>query len=264
MSTKKIQLIIRDAGIASRRQAEEMIRHGRVKLNGQIVEDPAAVADPEKDYIKVDNKLLAPTDGDMRYYLFNKPRNVVSTMKDPEGRPCVGDIIRILKKRLFTIGRLDFDAEGLMILTNDGVVAQKMSHPSYKIPRTYMVKVRGRPEDRRLSWIRKGMDLGDGERVGDVEWKVVLEQKQTTWLRVTLYEGKKNELKRIFFRIGHPVRKIRRIAFGPLVLGKLSVGAWRDLTSAERSKLQQLARHDGTTTSPSNPSKLRKSIVRKS
>ena len=237
MAQKRVQLIIRDAGLASRRKAEEMILEGRVTLNGSIVTDPTMTADPERDHIKVDGKLLLRPDSAKYYYLFNKPRNVVSTMSDPEGRPCVGDLLKPLKKRFFTVGRLDFDAEGLMILTNDGQLAQKLSHPSHRIPRTYLVKVRGTPEDRLLSTIKRGMRIGDGERLGNVLWSVVKKQKTTTWLRMVLYEGKKNEIKRIFLQIRHPVRKIRRVGFGPLTLGTLPVGEWRTLTEREMTKL---------------------------
>ncbi len=237
MAQKRVQLIIRDAGLASRRKAEEMILEGRVTLNGSIVTDPTMTADPDRDHIKVDGKLLLRPDSAKYYYLFNKPRNVVSTMNDPEGRPCVGDLLKALKKRFFTVGRLDFDAEGLMILTNDGQLAQKLSHPSHRIPRTYLVKVRGTPDDRLLSTIKRGMRIGDGERLGDVLWSVVKKQKTTTWLRIVLYEGKKNEIKRIFLQIRHPVRKIRRVGFGPLTLGTLPVGEWRPLTEREMTKL---------------------------
>jgi 23S rRNA pseudouridine2605 synthase len=240
MAEKRIQLIIRDAGLASRRKAEEMILEGRVTLNGRIVTDPTLTANPDTDHIKVDGKLLRGTDTAKYYYLFNKPRNVVSTMSDPEGRPCLGDLLKPLKKRFFTVGRLDFDAEGLMILTNDGQLAQKLSHPSSKIPRTYLVKVRGTPEDRLLNTIRRGMRIGEGERIGEVQWSVIKKQKTTTWLRMVLHEGKKNEIKRIFLQIRHPVRKIRRVGFGPLMLGTLAVGAWRPLTPREESKLADL------------------------
>ena len=237
MAQKRVQLIIRDAGLASRRKAEEMILEGRVTLNGAIVTDPTMTADPNRDHIKVDGKLLLRPDSAKYYYLFNKPRNVVSTMSDPEGRPCVGDLLKPLKKRFFTVGRLDFDAEGLMILTNDGQLAQKLSHPSHRIPRTYLVKVRGTPDDRLLGTIKRGLRIGDGERIGDVLWSVVKKQKTTTWLRIVIYEGKKNEIKRIFLQIRHPVRKIRRVSFGPLTLGTLPVGEWRPLTEREMTKL---------------------------
>lgn len=240
MPLRRIQLIIRDAGLASRRNAEEMILEGRVTLNGAVVEDPATKADPDKDHIKVDGKLLRPAESVKQYFLFNKPRHVVSTMRDPEGRPCVGDLIKPIRKGLFTIGRLDFDAEGLMILTNDGQLAQRLSHPSRRIPRTYLVKVRGMPDDKILGAIRKGMGIGDGDRVGQVSWSVIKRQKTTTWVKVVLFEGKKNELKRIFFRINHPVRKIRRISFGPFTLGKLPVGEWRSLTESETAKLASI------------------------
>lgn len=240
MAEEKIQLILRNAGIASRRGSEQLIQEGRVTINGRIVESPIDKADPDRDHIKVDGKLLRPKALERRFYAFNKPRFVVSTMNDPEGRPALGDVIRQLGKPLFSVGRLDFDAEGLMILTSDGDAAHRLSHPSFRIPRTYLVKVRGVPESRNLERIRKGMFLGEGDRVGQVEWKVTKIQSATTWLRLTLYEGKKNEIKRIFFRIGHPVRKIRRISFGPIALGDLGVGKWRLLRDSEMEMLLDL------------------------
>lgn len=240
MALQKLQIIIRDAGVASRRKVAEIIREGRVTVNGKIILDPAFQADPEKDHVKVDGKLLKPPPAEKYYYLFNKPRHVVSTMSDPEERPCVGDLIKPLKKKLFSVGRLDFDAEGLMILTNDGATAHRLSHPSSGVQRVYLVKVKGAPEDVRLASVRKGMDIGEGERLGEVELSVIKRQKTTTWIRIVLSEGKKNELKRIFFRIGHPVRKIRRIKFGPFSLGDLPVGEWRLLNRVEKSRMDAL------------------------
>ena len=240
MTLKRIQIILRDAGFASRRKAEEMILEGRVTVNGRIVSDMGVKADPDQDHIKVNGKLLRPPEVTKSYYLFNKPRNVVSTISDPQERPCLGDVLKALRKSLFPVGRLDFDAEGLMILTNDGDLAQKLAHPSNRIPRTYLVKVKGVPDDKLLGTIKKGMNIGEGDRIGDIEVTVIKKQKTTTWLRVTLFEGKKNELKRIFLQIRHPVRKLRRIGIGPFVLGDLPVGSWRTLNAVEMAKVQTL------------------------
>lgn len=245
MALKKIHLIVRDATGESRRRAEELIRQGQVTLNGQLVLDPYIPADPERDHIKVDGKLLRPRREERLYLLFNKPRFVVSTFSDPEGRPCLGDFVKKIDKRLFAAGRLDFDAEGLMLLTNDGTFVEKLTHPSHAVPRTYLVKVKGNPQDEMLARIRPGMSLGEGDRLGRVQWMVIKRQKTTTWLRLVLYEGKRNEIKRIFFRIGHPVRKIRRIGFGPFTLGKLPSGTWRPLTPKEQEKLGALTRETG-------------------
>ncbi len=237
MALEKLQLILRNAGVASRRGAERLIREGYVTVNGEPVRQPFAKADILKDHIKVSGKLVRNQDPEKHYYLFNKPRHVVSTMSDPEGRPCLGDFVRNIGKNLFSVGRLDFDAEGLMLLTNDGVLAQRMSHPSFRIPRVYLVKIKGVPDESKLSIIRKGMGLGEGQRLGNVSWRIIKRQTTSTWIRITLYEGKKNEIKKIFFRIGHPARKIRRVEFGPLALGSLGVGEWRLLTRREKEQL---------------------------
>ncbi|MCX5872316.1 MAG: pseudouridine synthase [Deltaproteobacteria bacterium] len=156
-------------------------------------------------------------------------------------------------------GRLDFDAEGVMILTNDGQLAQALTHPSKKIPRTYLVKVRGVPDEKSLKMIRRGMRLDDGQRVGDISCVFLRAQGTTSWLKVVLFEGKKNEIKRIFFRINYPVRKLRRISFGPITLGTLETGAWRLATSEERRKLMELLekepqpRRDGASKSLERP-----------
>ncbi len=240
MAQEKLQLRIRNSGAGSRRLAEQLVREGRVTVNGQIIQDPAFMVDPQADYIKVDGKLLKQVGSSQLIFIFNKPRNIVSTMKDPQERPCLGDVIRKIKDPVFPVGRLDFDAEGIMILTNDGQLAQALTHPSNRIPRTYMVKVRGVPDEKSLKMIRKGMRLSDGERVGDISCTFLRAQDTTSWLKVVLFEGKRNEIKRIFFRINYPVRKLRRISFGPIELGALETGAWRLATVQEVRKLTAL------------------------
>ncbi len=241
---KKIQLIVRDAGVASRRKAEELMLEGRVTVNGHLITDPKEQADPERDHIKVDGKLIRFRPEEKVYLLFNKPRFMVSTLDDPQGRSCIGDLLKSVKRALFPVGRLDFDAEGLMILTNDGNLAQKLSHPSNRIQRTYLVKIRGNPDDEALSQIKKGMPLGEGDRLGDVQYYVTKRQKSTTWMKIDLFEGKKNEIKRIFFRVKHPVRKIRRVSFGPFQLAGLPTGQMRPFTREESRKLKALLETD--------------------
>jgi 23S rRNA pseudouridine2605 synthase len=237
MSVTKLQMYVRDSSQVSRRAADLIIREGRVTVSGRVVLEPAFIVDTNRDHVKVDGKLLHFMDSEKYYYVFNKPKNIVCTMDDPEGRPCLGELLKPLKQRLFSVGRLDFDAEGLLLLTNDGELAQKLAHPSNRVPRVYLVKVKGNPDETELSKIRKGLSIGEGDRIGDVNWKLIRKQGTTTWMNVELFEGKKNEVKRIFFAINHPVRKIRRIAFGPIKLGSLPVGHWRPLTESERSKL---------------------------
>ncbi len=218
-----------------------MILEGRVTVNGRLVQDLGVKVDPDSDHIKVDGKLLPRPSAQNFYYLFNKPRNVVSTFSDPQGRPNLGDFVKPINKRLFAVGRLDFDAEGLMILTNDGELAQRLTHPSNEISRTYLAKVKGSPTGATLSKVQEGLNIGGGERVGRVHCTIIKRQKASAWLKIVLFEGKKNEIKRILLRVKHPVRKLRRVRFGPFSLGKLPAGAWRVFTEEETAKVGALA-----------------------
>ena len=229
-SAQRLQKILSQAGIASRRSAETLILEGRVKVNGKVIRELGAKADPLRDRITVDGHATVPEK--LRYVAYHKPVGVVSSMSDPAGRPSIGDVTRRLKAHLFPVGRLDFDSSGLVLLTNDGRVAQRLSHPRYQIPKVYRVKVRGHPDDKALERLRRGLRLPDGPTAPTrVTVEGRLENK--TRLRITLREGRQRQVRRMFEAIGHPVDKLSRVSIGPIRLGALKIGTTRGLTDRE-------------------------------
>jgi 23S rRNA pseudouridine2605 synthase len=233
---ERIQKILAKAGIASRREAEKMILEGRVMVNGSVIDALGFKADPLKDHIKVDGKRLPQYEPKMTL-LLNKPRGYLCTVKDPEGRRTIMDLLTRVKGRLYPVGRLDFDAEGLVILTNDGDLAHHLSHPRFSIPRTYLAKVSGVPDERQLNRLKKGIVLEDG-RARAVFILLLRQGEKNSWVRVVVAEGRNHLVKRMFMAIGHPVLKLKRVAFGPLPLGTLPPGQFRFLTPEEIEKLK--------------------------
>ena len=210
---------------------------GRVTVNGQIVDTLGYKADPSKDHIKIDGKRLKGFEPRV-ILLLNKPRGYLSTVKDPEGRPTVMDLLKRRTWRIYPVGRLDFDAEGLLLLTNDGNIAQ-LSHPRFSIPRTYWVKVKGVPDEQRLAQLKRGVNLEDGK--ASVVSSVILRQREkNSWVQVVVTEGRNRLVKRIFSAIGHPVLKLKRIGYGPLRLGNLPIGQFRYLNPVEVEGLKKL------------------------
>jgi 23S rRNA pseudouridine2605 synthase len=236
MATERLQKIIARAGFASRREAEELIREGRVTVNGKIVTQLGTKADAGSDHVKVDGKLITRSEP-LRYILFNKPREVMTTVSDPAGRTTVMDYIRGVKERIFPVGRLDYHSEGLILLTNDGELAHKVSHPSTGSVKTYHVKVRGVPEDRLIEKLERGITI-DGRRTLPCQ----IERLRTTgrsddagntWYAVKLREGRTQQIRKMFKAVGHPVAKLRRVSIGPIADEKLTSGEWRELTKQE-------------------------------
>jgi len=255
MSEERLQRILARAGIASRRKAEEMIREGRVTVNGQVAEI-GGKADSERDAIKLDGKRVQPHTGGFHYLLLNKPKAVMSTAHDPEERPTVMDYVpATLRKALVPVGRLDFNTEGLIILTDDGDFAQHVAHPRYGGVKVYEVKVKGRPAEAQIEKLRAGIPL-DGRRTspcritprygdGSVEKRRgrarAAEEKEgeNSWWNVELTEGRTRQIREMFYRIGHGVLRLRRVAIGPLRDPNLPVGSLRELTEAEVEKLRK-------------------------
>jgi 23S rRNA pseudouridine2605 synthase len=232
----RIQKILAKAGIASRREAEQIIAEGRVTVNGKIIDTLGSKADPLKDFIKIDGKKIYPFEAKVTL-LLNKPRGYLSTVKDPKGRPTVMDLLKKVKYRVYPVGRLDFDAEGLLLLTNDGDLAYVLSHPKFSIPRTYLVKVIGVPEEKKLLRLKKGIMLEDG-KASVVSFNVLRQGEKNSWIRVVMTEGRNHLVKRMFSAIGHSVLKLKRVEFGTLQLGDLPFGQFRFLTPEEVIKLK--------------------------
>ena len=228
---ERLQKIIAAAGICSRRAAEELILAGKVKVNDKVVRQLGTKADPDRDEIRVEGKLIA-TEVERLYLMLNKPAGYVTTLKDPEGRPVVTDLLYDISKRVYPVGRLDYDSEGLLILTNDGAFAERVQHPRFVIPRTYLVKVRGRLTRKDIQSLLGGIDLEDGP----FSAKEIHEEKyneKSQWLQVTISEGRNRIIRRAMEALGHPVARLIRIAMGNLELGSLKSGEYRHLRKKE-------------------------------
>jgi len=243
LSQERLQKIIAAAGICSRRKAEELILAGRVQVNGQTITELGTKADPARDHIRVDGKLLHGPERH-RYYVLNKPKGYVTTVSDPQGRPTVMDLIRG-GERVFPVGRLDYASEGLLLMTNDGELANALTRAASRIEKTYLVKVSGRPKESALEQLRGGLMIERGKpgsgagRVMTAPAKIrIAREGDNPWYELVLIEGRNREIRKMFEEIGHHVEKIRRIGYGPLVLD-VKPGESRELAQQEVEKLQR-------------------------
>jgi 23S rRNA pseudouridine2605 synthase len=259
---ERLQKIIAAAGIASRRKAEELITQGRVSVNGHTVTELGSKADLSSDHIKVDGKLLLGAERHI-YLLLNKPKGYVTTVSDPEGRPTVMDLVKNVSARIYPVGRLDWSSEGLLLLTNDGDLASRLTRAASHVPKTYLVKIAGRATVEDIEKLRRGIRIGaapvraesargrDGRR--DQQKQVFTAPAQVRlskdaanpWYEVTLIEGKNRQIRRMFEEIGHHVEKIKRVRYGPLALD-LEPGESRELTPSEVTALRRSVREPGS------------------
>ncbi|HWR15541.1 MAG TPA: pseudouridine synthase [Terriglobales bacterium] len=248
---ERLQKIIAAAGLASRRHAEELIKSGMVSVNGQTVTELGTKADPAVDHIKVGNKLLKHVDKQV-YILLHKPKGYVTTSSDPEGRPTVMDLVRNVPVRVYPVGRLDYASEGLLLLTNDGDLTQKLTHASSHVSKTYLVKVAGIPTEESLNQLRKGVLLQGvkpkagnrrrPEKVRTAPAKIeAFREGNNPWYEITIIEGRNRQIRRMFEEVGHHVEKIKRVRYGPLELD-VEPGRYRSLTEAEVARLKQSVR----------------------
>ena len=236
------------AGLGARRKVEEIIKQGRVTVNGEVVESPAYDVDPKKDVVKVDGERVR-LPKKFVYIMFNKPQGVLTAMERAPGdkRPIVADFFRKYPVRLFPVGRLDYNTEGLLIMTNDGELADRLAHPRYHVPKTYIAKVKGRVTPAEIERMKKGALLVDdkGERffIKPLDVKLLKPTKtgRNTYVQITIDSGKNRVVRRFFDRFDHGVLKLKRIAIGPLKLGDLPKGAYRELTPEEVKKLKKVA-----------------------
>ncbi len=249
MAEERLQKIIAGAGVTSRRKAEELILSGLVQVNGQLITELGSKADLAKDHIRVNGKLLQGQE-QRRYYMLNKPRGYVTTVSDPENRPTVMEFFARVKNagRVYPVGRLDYLSEGLILMTNDGELANLLTKAATLVPKTYLVKVSGKPTDAAIEQLRSGVMIEKGRygsregrvRTAPVEIKLIREG-ENPWYEMVLIEGRNRELRKMFEEVGHHVEKIRRVGFGPLVLD-LPPGEMRELDEREIMLLQRATR----------------------
>ncbi|MFW6599847.1 pseudouridine synthase [Propionibacteriaceae bacterium Y2011] len=234
----RLQKVLAQAGVGSRRACEILIDEGRVEVNRRVVTEQGVRIDPDRDVVHVDGSRIPPPRRHA-YLAFNKPRGVVSTMDDPEGRPTVTDYLPGRSDRLFHVGRLDTDTEGLLLLTNDGDFAHKLAHPSYEVPKTYLAQVTGVMDRATVTRLRKGITLPDGPVRPD-RLKVVSRAADKCMVEIVLHEGRNHIVRRMLEAMGHPVRRLARTAVGPVQLGRLPVGETKELSREELGALLEL------------------------
>ena len=251
----RLQKVLAAAGVGSRRACEVLIAEGRVEVNGRVVSEQGMRIDPETDTVRVDGSRVPPPRRHV-YLVLNKPRGVVSTLADPEGRRTLAEFVAGRRERLFHVGRLDTDTEGLLILTNDGELAHRLAHPSYEVPKTYLAEVSGVVGAGTVRALRAGVQLDDGP-VRPTAVRVVSTAGDKSLVRLTVHEGRNRIVRRTMEAVGHPVRRLSRTAIGPVRLGTLPVGHTRELTREELGGLLDLTEdapsEDAPGTSESQP-----------
>jgi len=242
MPQERLQKIMAQAGVASRRASEEIIAAGRVTLNGAVVTEQGTKADPEKDEITVDGQPLRQPQK-LRYFLLNKPLGYVTTVSDPEGRKTVMELMQSCPERVYPVGRLDYNSEGLLLMTNDGALAQQLMKAGNHVPKTYQVKISGQPSEQTIAKLRAGVtiELEDSRKVKTSTAKIRLIKDATNpWYEIILIEGRNRQIRRMFHAVGFNVEKIKRVQFGSLTLD-IPPGEFRPLTVREVAHLKSLA-----------------------
>ncbi|GAA1957924.1 pseudouridine synthase [Microbacterium aquimaris] len=249
----RLQKVLAQAGVASRRVSEELIVAGRVRVNGSVVTELGTRIDPENDLVDVDGTAVQ-LDATKRYVMLNKPRGVVSSMRDDRGRPDLRRYTERFEERLFNVGRLDADTSGLLVLTNDGELAHVLAHPSFGVTKVYIAKVTGRVSAQTVAALTRGIELEDGPIAAD-KARILSASAEGggSLVELTLHSGRNRIVRRMMDAVGHPVEELVRRQFGPLHLGTLPAGKTRELTTVERGALLTLSRGGPSTPSPENP-----------
>ena len=225
---ERLQKVLAKAGVASRRRAEELIRQGKVRVDGKVVTEMGTKVDPETQNIECEGVALVSREEKV-YILLHKPTGYLSTVDDPQGRPIVTDLLKNIKERVYPVGRLDLNTEGALLLTNDGELSQKILHPSHEVNKTYVAKVKGVPGKKKLDALSKGIEL-EGRKTWPARIKVLKTEAQSTVIQIIIHEGRKRQVRKMFEAIGHPVLALKRTAYGQLELGGLGPGKYRFLT----------------------------------
>ncbi len=235
MAKERLQKILSREGIASRRKAEELMLQGRVTLDGRVRRDLGARADMSTQEIRVDGVKVRR--GPVRCLILYKPKGYICTKTDPKGRRTVYSLLEKYPSSLFSVGRLDFDTEGLLLFTNDGGLASTLTHPSKGVEKTYMVKVNGVPDAKAINKLRTGVPV-DGRKTAPAKVSIVKKTDKNAWLRIVIHEGRYRQIKKMCLHVGHPVIKLKRTGFAGLRLGDLKPGCYRELTDVEIDKLR--------------------------
>lgn len=243
MAQERLQKFLAGAGVTSRRKAEALIAQGRVQVNGRPVREPGTRVDPGRDLVVLDGKPVTPPEAP-RYYLLYKPSGCLTTLRDPAGRPIAREYLTGVHERVFPVGRLDWDAEGAVLFTSDGALAQRLAHPRYGHRRTYLVKVKGEPDPAQLQRLLAGVPLPDGPARA-LECQVHQRTERNTWLRLVVGEGRTHLVKRLCRAAGLTVQRLFRPEFGGLTVEGLRPGAYRELTHAEVQRLRRAATGKG-------------------
>lgn len=241
--SERLQKVLASAGVASRRKAEELILQGRVTVNRKVVTELGTKVDPARDEVRVDGERIQ-IESRRVYIMLNKPRGVLSTMEDERGRSALGDLVS-LPARLYPVGRLDATSEGLILLTDDGALANLLTHPRYMHDKEYLVLVNGHPSAKTLEAWQRGV-LIDDKLTAPARIAVLDSQRDSTLLRIQMHEGRKRQIRRVASLLGHPVRELKRVRLGPLQLGSLESGQWRYLTEKEIGDLESIKRQAKT------------------
>ncbi len=249
---ERLHKTLAHAGVASRRAAERLILEGRVTVNGRVITELGHKIDPGHDAIKVDGKRVGAPPTGHTYLALNKPRGVVTTLSDPEGRKTVKDFLRGIKARVYPVGRLDYHSDGLLLLTDDGDLARDLMHPARGVAKTYVVKVKGEPLPETLTRLCRGVVL-DGRRTAPAKARFA-RRGDHSWVEITIEEGRNRQVRRMFEAVGHPVQRLRRTSYGGVVLGRLAAGEVRRLSDAEVAKLERASGD-----SPKRPGRARSS-----
>jgi pseudouridine synthase len=233
---ERLQKILSQAGIASRRASEQLMLDGRVTVNGETIRELGTKADAAHDDIRVDGRRIKVVERHV-YLLLNKPRGYVTTRSDPQQRPTVIDLVKAVREYVYPVGRLDYDSEGLLILTNDGDLAARLTHPSHEVPRVYEARVLGEPDAHDLDRLSKGVTI-EGRRTGPANVTLL----GPGHLRITVHEGRNRQVRKMCDAIGHPVKELRRVSIGPIRDPKLKLGYWRELSPREVDSLRRATR----------------------
>ena len=235
----RLQKYMAMCGVAARRKCEEMIAAGRVTVNGRVITEMGTQVE-EQDEVLVDGVRITPEE-EKRYVLYHKPAGEVTTVSDEKGRETVMDRFRDFPVRLYPVGRLDYDSEGLLLLTNDGALAQRLTHPSCEVDKVYLARVTGNPSNEAIDRLRRGVYMeGDERRTYPADVRVMRDESLFSDILVTIHEGRNRQVRRMFDAVGHKVLLLRRVRFGPLELGNLRRGEWRELTAQEVEQLHRL------------------------